>query len=53
MVMNKEDYIKKAKDLFNQPTYKSIPSNPTTRYKNKLITLLKNIKVEGGINEAV
>ena len=36
VVMNKEDYIKKAEDLLNQPTYRSIPSDPTTRYKNKL-----------------
>ena len=53
VVMNKEDYIKKTEDLLNQPTYKSIPSDPTTRYKNKLITLLKTIMAEGGINEAV
>ena len=53
VVMNKEEYIKKAEDLLNQPTYKSIPSDPTTRYKNKLITLLKTIKAEGGINEAI
>ena len=53
MVMDTEEYIKKAEDLLNQPTYKSIPTDPTTRYKNKLIILLKTIKVEGGINEAV
>ena len=53
VVMNKEEYIKKAEDLLNQPTYKSNPSDPTTRYKNKLITLLKTIKAEGGINEAI
>ena len=53
VVMNTEDYIKKAEDLFNQPTYKSIPTDPRTRYKNKLITLLKTIKAESGINEAV
>ena len=49
--MNKEDYIKKAEDLLNQPTYKLIPADPTTRQKTKLINLLKNIKAEGGINE--
>ena len=53
VVINTEDYIKKAEDLLNQPTDKSIPTDPTTRYKNKLITLLKNIKAEGGISEAV
>ena len=53
VVMNTEEYIKKAEDLMNQPTYKSIPTDPPTRYKNKLITLLKTIKAEGGINQAV
>ena len=49
--MDRDEYIKKAEELLNQPTYKSIPTNPTTKYKNKLITLLKTIKAEGGINE--
>ena len=47
MVMDKDDNIKKAEDLLNQPTYKLIPADLTTRQKNKLIKLLKNIKVEG------
>ena len=34
-------------------TYKSIPTDPTIRYKNKLINLLKSIKADGRINEAV
>ena len=33
VVMNTEDYIKKAEDLLNQQTYKSIPTDPTTRYR--------------------
>ena len=53
VVMNKEDCIKKAEDLLNQQTYKSIPCDPKTRCKNKLISLLKTIKAESGINEAV
>ena len=53
VVMDTEEYIKKAEDLLNQPTYKSLPTDPTTRYENKLITLLKTIKAEGEINEIV
>ena len=49
--MDKEDYIKKTEDLLNQPTYKLIPADPTTRQKNRLINLLKNIKAEGDISE--
>ena len=51
VMMDKEYYIRKAEYLLNQPTYKLIPTDPTTRQKTNLINLLRNIKVEGGINE--
>ena len=51
--MNKQDYEKKAEELLNQPTYKKITNDPTTRYRNKLINLLKTIKTQEGINEAL
>ena len=38
VAMDKEDYVKKAEDLLNQPTYKLIPADHTTRQKNKLST---------------
>ena len=44
VVMNKEDYEKKAEELLNQTTYKNITNDPTNRYKNKLIDLPKTIK---------
>ena len=50
VVMDKEDYIRKA-DLLNLYSYKTIPADATTRQKNKLINLLKNIKAEGCISE--
>ena len=53
VVMDRDEYIKKAEELLSQPTYKTIPPDPTTKYKNKLITLLKTIKAEGEINEAI
>ena len=52
VVMDREGYIKKAEELLNQGTYKIIPTDPTTKQKNKLILLLKNINAEGGISEA-
>ena len=51
VVMDREEYIRKAQALLDQPEYKSIQSDPTTKYKNKLISILKSIKAEGGINE--
>ena len=51
VVMDKKDYIDKSEDLLSKSTYKILPSDPTTRHKNKLITLLKTIKTEDGIQE--
>ena len=51
VVLNKEDYIEKAEHLLNQPTYRKIQEDPTSKQKSKLIKLLKKIKVEGGISE--
>ena len=51
VVMNTEDYIKKAEDLLKWHTYRPMASDPTMRLKNKLITLFKSIKAKGGIKE--
>ena len=52
VVIDKEEYTRKADDLLSQPSYKNIPTDPPNKCKNKLITLLKKIKTEGGIDEA-
>ena len=31
---DRDEYMKKAEDLLSQPTYKTIPADPTTKYKN-------------------
>ena len=51
VVLDKEEYIQKAQHLLHQSNYKSLTTDPTTRHKNKLITLLKTIKSQGGIND--
>ena len=53
VVMNKEEYVKKAEELLKETTYRTIPNDPTNKYKNKLINLLRTIKAEGGISDAV
>ena len=50
VVMDKEEYIKKSEDLLKQTTYRELVADPTNKYKNKLINLLKTIKSDGGIN---
>ena len=51
VVMDMKDYIEKSEELLSKSTYKILPSDPTTRYKNKVIAVLKSIKTEGGIQE--
>ena len=53
VVLDQEDYDKKAEELLSQTTYNKINNDPTTKYKNMLINLLKTIKSEGGITEAL
>ena len=53
VVTNKDDYVKKAEELLNTDTYRTISNDPTNKYKNKPISLLKTIKAEGGISDAV
>ena len=50
VVMDKEEYIKKSEELLKQPTYKEVTTDPATKYKNRLINLLRSIKTEGGID---
>ena len=53
VVMDREDYEKKSEELLSQSTYRVLPSDPTTKQKNKLIAILKTIKSEGGINDNI
>ena len=48
VVMDRDDYNQKADALLQQPAYRSIPNDPTNKYKTKLITPLKSIKTESG-----
>ena len=52
-VMDKEDYINKAKELLGQPTYKRLDKDPTNRIKTKLITKLRTIKKETRLDEGM
>ena len=51
VIMDRTEYNKKAEELLNTGTYKKIWDDPTKKQKNKLISILKNIKAEGGLNE--
>ena len=50
VIMDRQDYINKAKNLLNQNTYRSIPRDPTNSIKNKLISILKRVKNQTGLD---
>ena len=50
VIMDRQDYINKANNLLNQNTYRSIPGDPTNSIKNKLISILKRIKNQTGLD---
>ena len=51
VVVDREEYTAKSEELLQQPNYKILKTDPTNKYKNKLIALLKSIKAEGGIDD--
>ena len=52
VVIDRQEYIQKARALLEDTnTYRPIPSDPTTKLKNKLINILKKIKTEGNMDE--
>ena len=48
--MDRQDYANKANSLLNQNTYRSIPRDPTNSIKNKLISILKRVKNQTGLD---
>ena len=50
--MDRDEYNNKAKELLeDKKTYKEISTDPTNKLKTKLVSLLKKIKEDGGIND--
>ena len=52
VVMDRDDYNNEAEEILNQPAYRPISNDPTNKLKTRLISLLKQIKTEGGMNDA-
>ena len=51
VVIDKQEYVKKAEDLLWESSYKKIAEDPTAKQKNKLISILKKIKANGGLKD--
>ena len=53
VVMDREDYINKAKDLLAELAYRAIPADPTNKIKAQLITKLRRIKKDTNMDEGM
>ena len=52
VVMDKKEYIKKIKELLDDTnTYMPLKTGPTMKQKNKLINILRRIKVEAKLED--
>ena len=52
VVMDRKDYIEKETNLLEQPAYRTTDRDPTNKLKAKLITILKRIKTESGLEDS-
>ena len=52
LVMDRQKYIDKANNLLAQPAYRPIPKDATNKIKAKLITILKKVKKELGLDNS-
>ena len=50
VIMDRQDYINQANTLLNQNTYRAIPQDPTNTINNKLISILKRVKNQTGLD---
>ena len=53
VVMDKDNYINKSKELLGKQAYKRLDKDPTNRTKGKLITKLRTIKKETKLDEGM
>ena len=50
VVMDRKDYINKSNHLLAQMTYRPIPRNTTNTIKGKLMTVLRKVKNQTGVD---
>ena len=53
VVMDRKDYIDKANNLLLQPANRTIDRDPTNKLKTNLITILRRIQRESGLEDTI
>ena len=50
VVLDRQDYISEALDLLSdRVAYRPLTADPTNKHKDKLISMLRTIEIEGGL----
>ena len=50
LIMDRQDYVNKPNKLLSQPAYRAIPRDPTNKTKTKLVSILKRVKNQTGLD---
>ena len=50
VVMDRQDYINKSNNLLVQSAYRLMPRDPTNKIKAKLVTMLRKVKNQTGLD---
>ena len=50
VIIDRQDYINKSNNLLAQQAYRPISRNPTNKIKAKLITMLRKVKTQTGLD---
>ena len=53
VVLDRKEYIDKEENLLVQPAYRTLDRDPTNKLKAKLITMLRRIKGEVGMEKSM
>ena len=53
VVLDRKEYIDKAENLLAKPAYRTLATDPTKKLKAKLLTMLRKIKRETGLDEGM
>ena len=53
VIMDRQDYINRPISLLNQNTHRSIPRDPSNSIKNRLISIVKRVKNQTGLDSNI
>ena len=50
VIIDRQNYINKSNKLLSQPPYRAIPRDPNNKIKTKLVSIVKRVKSQSGLD---